>query len=91
MALFGIKMAKKTGAPPLAGAMVGVVIGGVLVVVSIISALILAVFSGWQMKISHMRKSLNFKSEGIYNIWRVAIRILVPLLIVVAIAGWLMS
>ena len=67
------------------------VLSGVLVVVSIISALILAVFSGWQMKISHMRKSLNFKSEGIYNIWRVAIRILVPLLIVVAIAGWLMS
>ena len=34
MALFGIKIAKKTGAPPLAGAVVGVVIGGVLVMVS---------------------------------------------------------
>ena len=34
MALLGIKIAKKTGAPPLAGAVVGVVIGGVLVMVS---------------------------------------------------------
>ena len=63
----------------------------VLVVVSVLSALVLAIFSGWQMKISHMRKSLNFSSEGIYNLWRVAIRILAPLLIIVAVAGWLMS
>ena len=62
-----------------------------LVVVSVISALILAIFSGWQMKISHMRKSLNFSSEGVYNLWRVAIRILVPILIIVAVAGWLLS
>ncbi|SJM36326.1 hypothetical protein A1019T_00287 [Psychrobacter pasteurii] len=63
----------------------------VLVIVSVLSALVLAIFSGWQMKISHMRKSLNFSSEGIYNLWRVAIRILAPLLIIVAVAGWLMS
>ncbi|WP_296405486.1 hypothetical protein [Psychrobacter sp.] len=63
----------------------------VLVIISIISALILAIFSGWKMKISHMRKSLNFGSEGIYNIWRVAIRIFVPILIIVAVAGWLLG
>lgn len=63
----------------------------VLVVVSMISALILAIFSGWQMKISHMRKSLNFSSEALYNVWRVVIRILVPLLIIVAVVGWLVS
>lgn len=62
-----------------------------LVVVSIICALILAIFSGWQMKISHMRKSLNFGSELVYNIWRVAIRIIVPVLIIAAVAGWLLS
>ncbi|WP_019672261.1 hypothetical protein [Psychrobacter lutiphocae] len=62
-----------------------------LVVISIVSALVLAIFSGWQMKISHMRKSLNFKSEAIYNVWRVAIRILAPLLIIIAIVGWFLS
>ncbi|WP_227526127.1 hypothetical protein [Psychrobacter sp. FDAARGOS_221] len=67
------------------------VLSVLLVVLSVISALILAIFSGWQMKISHMRKSLNFKSEAIYNVWRVAIRILAPLLIIVAVVGWLSS
>lgn len=67
------------------------VLSVVLVAVSIISALLLAIFSGWQMKISHMRKSLNFGSEAVYNVWRVAIRILVPLLIIVAVIGWLLS
>lgn len=67
------------------------VLSVILVAVSVLSALILAIFSGWQMKISHMRKSLNFKSEGIYNLWRVAIRILAPLLVIVAIVGWVLS
>lgn len=62
-----------------------------LVFISIVSALILAIFSGWKMKISHMRKSLNFGSEAVYNLWRVAIRILAPLLIIVAAIGWLIS
>lgn len=59
-----------------------------LVVVSFIAVLILAIFSGWQMKISHMRKSFNFSSEGIYNLWRVVIRLLVPLLVLLALIGW---
>ncbi|WP_230659463.1 hypothetical protein [Psychrobacter sp. I-STPA10] len=59
-----------------------------LVITSIASVLVLAIFSGWQMKISHMRKSLNFSSEGRYNLWRVAIRLLVPLLVLMAVVGW---
>lgn len=59
--------------------------------ISLLSALWLAVFSGWQMKISHLRKSLNFGSEGSYNIWRIAVRIIVPLAIVLALVGWVMS
>jgi DNA-directed RNA polymerase subunit RPC12/RpoP len=34
MAMFGMQLAKKAGLPPFAGAAVGVVVGGVLVVVS---------------------------------------------------------
>lgn len=41
--------------------------------------LVLALFTGWVMKISHCRKELALPSEGIYNAWRVAVRILVPL------------
>lgn len=61
----------------------------VLVVVSSIAALLLSVFAGWQMKISHLRKSLNFSNEGLYNLWRVAIRILVPLSMILALIGWM--
>lgn len=67
------------------------ILSTVLIVFSVVSALILAIFSGWQMKISHMRKSLNFKSEGIYNLWRVFVRILAPLMIIVAVVGWFVS
>lgn len=59
-----------------------------LVIISTAMVLVLAVFAGWQMKISHMRKSLNFSSEGVYNLWRVAIRLLVPLLVLLALVGW---
>ncbi|MEO1850304.1 MAG: hypothetical protein ABGX70_07300, partial [Psychrobacter sp.] len=44
---------------------------GILVIVSSIAVLLLSVFAGWQMKISHLRKSLNFSSEAFYNLWRV--------------------
>ena len=59
-----------------------------LVIISAAAVLVLAIFSGWQMKISHMRKSLNFSSEGIYNLWRVAIRLLVPLSVLLGLIGW---
>lgn len=64
------------------------VLWGLTVMLSIISVLMLSIFVGWQMKISHLRKSLNFSSEINYNLWRVAIRIFVPLALLVAMAGW---
>lgn len=67
------------------------ILNQLLVIISLLSALWLAVFSGWQMKISHLRKSLNFSSEGIYNLWRIAVRVIVPLAIVLALVGWVMS
>lgn len=63
----------------------------VLVVLVSISVLMFSIFTGWLMKISHLRKSMNFSSEGFYNIWRVAIRILVPLAIVAGLVGWILS
>lgn len=38
----------------------------------------LSLFAGWIMKISHVRKALNLPSEGVYNLWRVAVRLVVP-------------
>ncbi|MFZ3194184.1 MAG: hypothetical protein WA154_13385 [Moraxellaceae bacterium] len=49
--------------------------------------LVYAVFSGWQMKISHLRKALNFDHEMTYNLWRVAMRLLIPLAVLAALAG----
>lgn len=41
-----------------------------------------AVFAGWLMKVSHGRKALELPSELSYNLWRVAARWLVPVLII---------
>lgn len=46
--------------------------------------LIYAIFAGWIMKISHLRKSMNFSNELFYNLWRIAVRIILPLAIIVA-------
>ncbi len=64
---------------------------GILVIVSSIAVLLLSVFAGWQMKISHLRKSLNFSSEAFYNLWRVAIRLVVPLALLLALIGWVIQ
>lgn len=64
---------------------------GVLVIVSSIAVLLLSIFAGWQMKISHLRKSLNFGNEGLYNLWRIAIRLIVPLALILALIGWVMQ
>ncbi|MEZ7501520.1 hypothetical protein QO189_03435 [Psychrobacter sp. Arc29] len=64
---------------------------GILVIVSSIAVLLLSVFAGWQMKISHLRKSLNFSSEAFYNLWRVAIRLVVPLALLLALIGWVLQ
>lgn len=54
-------------------------------VLLILLSFIMAVFVGWKMKISHARKDLALPDETIYNLWRIAIRIIVPLgLILVA-------
>ena len=62
-----------------------------LVVLSLIAVLVLAVFSGFIMKISHLRKTFNFQSEGRYNIWRVLVRIAVPLALALALVGWVLE
>lgn len=64
---------------------------GLLVIVSSIAVLFLSIFAGWQMKISHLRKALNFSSEALYNLWRVAIRLVVPLAMILAFIGWVLS
>lgn len=60
-----------------------------VVLLGLITVVLLAAFSGFVMKISHLRKTLNFKSEGRYNIWRVLIRLAVPLAIIIALIGWI--
>jgi hypothetical protein len=64
---------------------------GILVIVSSIAVLLLSIFAGWQMKISHLRKSLNFSNEALYNLWRIAIRLVVPLALLLALIGWVMQ
>ena len=64
---------------------------GILVIVSSVAVLLLSVFAGWQMKISHLRKSLNFSNEAFYNLWRVAIRLVVPLALLLALIGWVIQ
>lgn len=51
----------------------------VLQSLSLLTMILYCIFVGWIMKISHVRKALNFSHEGIYNLWRVAIRLVVPL------------
>jgi len=62
-----------------------------LVIISSIAVLLLSLFVGWQMKISHLRKSLNFANEGFYNLWRIAIRLVVPLALILALIGWVLQ
>lgn len=63
----------------------------VLVVMSLVAVFVLAVFAGFVMKISHLRKTLNFKSEIRYNVWRVLVRIVVPVVLFSALAGLLIE
>lgn len=59
----------------------------VLMLWGLIICLIYAVFAGWIMKISHLRKAMGFSNELFYNIWRIAVRIVLPLSIIVAIVA----
>ena len=47
-----------------------------------------SVFAGWAMKISHARKELNLPSEGIYNVWRGAVRLVIPLAVLFVLTGY---
>lgn len=62
---------------------------GLLVMISSVAVFLLSIFAGWRMKISHLRKSLNFGNEGLYNLWRIAIRLIVPLALILALIGWM--
>ena len=56
-------------------------------VVALLTILGFALLTGWIMKISHVRKALNFSSEAVYNVWRVAIRLLVPITVLWLLVG----
>ncbi|ALH95308.1 hypothetical protein [Acinetobacter equi] len=61
----------------------------ILVFWGLVICFIYAIFAGWIMKISHLRKSMNFSNEAFYNIWRIAVRIILPVAIIVAIVAQL--
>lgn len=55
----------------------------------LVICLIYSIFVGWIMKISHLRKAMNFSSEAFYNIWRIAVRIVIPLAIILAMVAYI--
>lgn len=57
----------------------------------LITCLIYAIFAGWIMKISHLRKAMNFDSELIYNVWRIAVRVMIPVAIIAAIISLILQ
>ncbi|WOE32984.1 MULTISPECIES: hypothetical protein [unclassified Acinetobacter] len=59
-----------------------------LVMWGLIICLIYAIFVGWIMKISHLRKSMNFSHEIFYNLWRIAVRIILPLVMILAMIAY---
>ena len=58
-----------------------------LMVWGLLICLIYAIFAGWIMKISHLRKALNFSGEVTYNLWRIATRIVLPVGIILALVS----
>ncbi|QIO10439.1 hypothetical protein G8D99_11810 [Acinetobacter lanii] len=65
------------------------ILNPLLMLWGLIICLIYSIFVGWIMKISHLRKAMNFSSEVFYNIWRIAVRIVLPLSILLAIISFL--
>lgn len=49
-----------------------------LLCLSLLLATGYAIFVGWKMKISHLRKALGL-NEAWYNVWRIMVRVLLPL------------
>lgn len=62
---------------------------GGLAVLLLLVLFVLSVFAGWAMKISHLRKELNLPGEGLYNLWRVVVRLALPLALLAALSAWL--
>ena len=60
-----------------------------LMIWGLVICLIYSIFVGWIMKISHLRKALNFSNEMFYKIWRIAVRIVLPLSIVMALVAYI--
>ena len=60
------------------------VLNSLLMLWGLVICLIYAIFAGWIMKISHLRKAMNFSTELFYNLWRIAVRVVLPLAIVLA-------
>lgn len=52
-----------------------------------LNALVLAIYTGWVMKMSHARKALNLPSEAAYNVWRIAIRWVAPITLLAGVAS----
>ncbi|PTQ91143.1 hypothetical protein [Agitococcus lubricus] len=59
----------------------------VMIVTVLVAVLGYAILTGWLMKISHARKALNMQSEALYNLWRMGIRIAVPLTVIWLLVG----
>ncbi|WP_213032979.1 hypothetical protein [Acinetobacter silvestris] len=68
---------------------VSTVLNSVLMLWGLAICLIYSIFAGWIMKISHLRKAMNFSNEIFYNIWRIAVRIVLPLSIVLAMISFI--
>src|SRR5690606_33249663 len=56
-----------------------------LLVWGLLGCLFYALFSGWIMRICLLRKSMYFSSDAFYNIWRIAVRVVLPVGIILAI------
>lgn len=59
-----------------------------VILYGLVLCLVNTIFVGWLMKISHLRKSLNFDNELLYNLWRISVRIVLPVSIIVALIAW---
>lgn len=51
-----------------------------------LNLLVLSIYAGWVMKISHLRKAVSLPSELTYNLLRVALRWLAPITLLMALA-----
>ncbi|OTG81090.1 hypothetical protein B9T27_11580 [Acinetobacter sp. ANC 4648] len=65
------------------------ILNPILMLWGLVICLIYSIFAGWIMKISHLRKAMSFSNEIFYNIWRIAVRIVLPLSIVVAMISFI--